>query len=253
MRPAATLSALPDAAYSVDVDAGAGKQRAARSRCCAMPTNTPVGAPARRVGRDARRARAPPRRPRAAGAAAGPLPSPRAARCRRSAASNRSTPSRKPPRRVYIFPGASGSRIVEASTSQRSRGTSATASTPSRSRRQNASGSRRRPGSGSPCRRWRSARRPGAPPRSSCACSSRTSSSARLPATGSAASALATDRLLAVQLQLGQSVRSASSSERAARSRVPGGAACHRGRGRLPSSSAEHLLPGMSASASSVG
>ena len=56
-------------------------------------------------------------------------------------ASKRSTWSRKPPHRVFILPGAATSASNTSSRFQRSRGTSAIASTPLASRRQYASGS----------------------------------------------------------------------------------------------------------------
>ena len=91
-----------------------------------------------------RRPRAPPRRPPGAAAAAGPGTSPRAARSRRSR--RRTGRSPRGTRR-----GAGRRARRRSRSSQRESGTAPTASTPSRSSRQNSSGPSRR-GTGSRCR-----------------------------------------------------------------------------------------------------
>ena len=161
------------AGRGVDVELGRRRRPwpAARSRCVVMPTNTPVALPPASPGR-CRPARAPPSSPRAAGAAAGPSWPPRAARCRRTAGrtgrSGRGTPpcqrrvgrarrGRSPPPR----PARAARRVLADDVA-------AVAAAAPRTPR----ASRRRRGTGSRCRRWRSARGPAASTASSLACMS---------------------------------------------------------------------------------
>ena len=102
-----------------------------------------AGEPVRRLPRPLERL---PRAPRARGDAAGRAWWPRAARCRRSVASNRSIPSSRPAECTSGWSAAAGRSCGARRHPTGRRATSLIASTPSRSKVQNASGSPYRPG-----------------------------------------------------------------------------------------------------------